>query len=57
MQAYRSRQFASTDEIFIRCGDMALAQGIVKEGDTVVITSGVPVGKTGSTNLIKAEVL
>jgi len=57
VQAYRSREFASTDEIFIRCGDMALAQGIVKEGDTVVITSGVPVGKTGSTNLIKAEVL
>ena len=57
VQAFRSREFTSTDEIFIRCGDTALAKGIVKEGDTVVITSGVPVGRTGSTNLIKAEVL
>ncbi len=57
VQAFRSREFSSTDEIFIRCGDVALAKGIVKEGDTVVITCGVPVGRSGSTNLIKAEVL
>ncbi len=57
VQAFRVREFSSTDEIFIRCGDVALAKGIVKEGETVVITAGVPVGRTGSTNLIKAEVL
>ncbi|MBR5489676.1 MAG: pyruvate kinase [Oscillospiraceae bacterium] len=57
VQAFKSREFTSTDEIFIRCGDVALAKGIVKEGDTVVITAGVPVGRTGTTNLIKAEVL
>ena len=57
VQAFKSREFTSTDEIFIRCGDVALAKGIVKEGETVVITAGVPVGRTGTTNLIKAEVL
>ena len=57
VQAFKVREFTTTDEIFIRCGDMALAKGIAKEGDTVVITAGVPVGRTGSTNLIKAEVL
>ena len=57
VQAFRSREFTSTDEVFIRCGDVALAKGLVREGDTVVITCGVPVGKTGSTNLLKAEVL
>ncbi len=57
VQAFRSRDFSSTDEIFIRCGDVAVAKGIVREGDTVVITCGVPVGKSGNTNLIKAEVL
>lgn len=57
VQAYASRRFNSTDEIFLRCGDAALANGIVKSGDTVVITAGVPVGKSGSTNLIKAEVI
>lgn len=54
---FASKQFNSTDAVFLRCGDTALANGIVKEGDTVVITAGVPVGRTGSTNLIKAEVL
>ena len=57
VQPFRVREFASTDEIFIRCGDLALAKGLAKEGDTLVITAGVPVGRTGSTNLIKAEVL
>ena len=57
VQAFKVREFTSTDEIFIRCGDLALAKGIAREGDTVVITAGVPVGRTGSTNLIKAEVL
>ncbi len=57
VQAFGSRTFNSTDEIFIRCGDLALEKGIVKSGDTVVITAGVPVGRTGSTNLVKAEVL
>lgn len=57
VQPYTARSFNSTDEIFLRCGDTALARGIVKPGDTVVITAGVPVGKTGSTNLIKAEII
>ena len=29
----------------------------LKKGDTVVITAGVPLGKSGSTNLIKAQVI
>lgn len=57
VRSFLSEEFYSTDEIFIRCGDAALEKGLVKKGDTVVITCGVPVGRTGSTNLIKAEVL
>ena len=57
VQPFAAKTFNSTDEIFLRCGDVALAQGIVKPGDTVVITAGVPVGRTGSTNLIKAEII
>ncbi|WP_370648700.1 pyruvate kinase alpha/beta domain-containing protein [uncultured Oscillibacter sp.] len=30
---------------------------MVQPGDTVVITAGVPLGKSGSTNLIKAQVI
>ena len=29
----------------------------VKDGPTVVITAGVPLGKSGSTNLLKAQVI
>ena len=29
----------------------------MKPGDTVVITAGVPIGKSGSTNLIKAQIV
>ena len=37
-------------EISLKC---AREHGYVKDGDSVVITAGVPVGKPGSTNLIK----
>ena len=30
---------------------------LVQPGDTVVITAGVPIGKSGSTNLIKAQIV
>jgi pyruvate kinase len=29
--------------------------GLVKEGDLVVITAGVPLGRSGSTNLLKVD--
>lgn len=32
-------------------------RGYLNEGDVVVITSGVPIGKSGTTNMIKVEVL
>ena len=34
-----------------------LTEVLVKNGDTVVITAGVPLGRSGSTNLIKAQVI
>jgi pyruvate kinase len=45
----------STDELFSLCIKCARAEGIVESGQTVVITAGVPIGKSGSTNLIKAQ--
>ena len=47
----------STDRLFSLCIQSAKAEGLVQTGDTVVITAGVPIGKTGSTNLIKAQVV
>lgn len=44
----------NTDQLFAICGETALKEGAVAKGDTVVITAGVPIGKSGSTNLIRA---
>ena len=47
----------STDRLFSLCVECARKEGMVKPGDTVVITAGVPIGKSGSTNLIKAQIV
>ena len=47
----------STDRIFTLSAEVALKERLVQDGDTVVITAGVPFGKTGSTNLIKAQII
>ena len=35
----------------------AVATGLLKEGDIVVLTAGVPVGEAGRTNLLKVHVV
>jgi len=52
---YLSGSVDSTDRLFSLCVECARKEGLVKAGDTVVITAGVPIGKSGSTNLIKAQ--
>ena len=52
-----SGEVDSTDRMFSMAVDVARKEGIVKPGETVVITAGVPLGKSGTTNLIKAEVV
>lgn len=46
----------STDELFEHAVDAAMSNGIVKQGDLTVITTGVPLGVSGTTNLIKVHV-
>ncbi|MCD8145283.1 MAG: pyruvate kinase [Oscillospiraceae bacterium] len=47
----------STDRLFSLCAENAWKERLVENGDTVVITAGVPIGQSGSTNLIKAQVI
>ena len=49
----KGEQATSTDEMFEYALQGGQKSGIVKEGDLVVITAGVPLGKSGSTNLVK----
>jgi pyruvate kinase len=45
----------NTDEMFQIAVDSAVESGKVQLGDLVVITAGVPVGRSGTTNLIKVH--
>ena len=50
-------KMSSTDRMIDVAMKSALRTGIVKKGQTVVITAGVPMNRQGTTNLIKAEVV
>jgi pyruvate kinase len=52
-----SRKMTNTDEMIRHVFAKALESGIVKRGQRVVITAGIPMGVPGTTNLIKAETL
>lgn len=45
----------STDELFEHAVDAAKKYGYVEQGDRVVITAGVPLGISGTTNLMKVD--
>lgn len=46
----------TADELFEHAVDRAMEQGIVKQGDLTVITAGVPLGISGTTNIVKVHV-
>ncbi|WP_027410180.1 pyruvate kinase [Anoxybacteroides tepidamans] len=50
-------QVNSTDEMLDIAVEAAVKSKIVKHGDLVVITAGIPIGETGSTNLMKVHVI
>ena len=54
---YLTGSVDSTDRLFSLCTECAWKERLVEEGDTVVVTAGVPIGQSGSTNLIKAQII
>jgi pyruvate kinase len=48
---------SSTDEMLDSAVEDSLNSGLVKHGDLVVITAGVPVGEAGTTNMMKIHVV
>lgn len=48
---------SSTDEMLESTVETAVESGTIKQGDLVVITAGVPVGETGTTNIMKVHVI
>jgi len=47
----------STDEMFDMGVQKALKSGLVKHGDLTVITAGVPIGVSGTTNILKVQLV
>jgi pyruvate kinase len=45
--------FVDTDQMFCSARSLALDKMMVRSGDSLVITAGVPVGMSGTTNLLK----
>ena len=54
---FLSGEVDSTDRMFSLAVDVARKEGAIKPGDTVVLTAGVPLGQSGTTNLIKAQIV
>ena len=54
---YLCGEVDSTDRMFSLAVDVVRKERAVQPGETVVITAGVPLGKSGTTNLIKAQVV
>ncbi len=46
-----------TDDMFQRANDIAKELKVAKPGETIIITSGVPVNNMGKTNLIKVHIV
>lgn len=47
----------NTDELFDHVVNVAREHGLVKNGDLTVITAGVPLGLSGTTNLLKVQLV
>ncbi len=50
-----AEEFNSVDILFYFAKQTAIRSGLVKKGDTIVITGGTPNGKSGNSNLISVE--
>lgn len=53
----QGKKTSSTDEMLDVAIERGLASGVCKHGDRVLITAGVPVGESGTTNLLKVHII
>jgi pyruvate kinase len=45
----------TVDEMFSTATNVTKELGLAKTGDLIVITSGIPLGQAGNTNMLKVE--
>jgi pyruvate kinase len=52
---FQTAALSSVEELFATGARLCKELGLAKPGDLIVITGGIPIGVTGSTNLLKVE--
>jgi len=57
LQAIVSIKLTSTDELMIDAVEKSLSSGYIKKQDVVIIAAGIPVGQSGTTNMMKIQVV
>ena len=55
VRAFQVPEPSRIADLFARGARIARETGLAQDGDLVVITGGVPIGVSGSTNLLKVE--
>lgn len=57
VSAELSDEKTSTDELFRTAVEKAVKMKMAQKGDVVVISAGIPVGISGTTNIVKAQII
>lgn len=52
-----TKEMKNTDELFEHAVNSAVKKGLLHDGDLIVITAGVPLGVSGTTNLLKVQIV
>ncbi|MFE5583972.1 pyruvate kinase [Kitasatospora sp. NPDC056531] len=55
VESYVTEQVATTDAMVAQVDRELLKMGALREGDTVIVTAGVPVGIPGTTNMVQVH--
>ncbi len=57
VQPYVAEKPDTTDDMFNKAAQFVVAKEFAEEGDLILITAGVPVGESGTTNLMKIQMI
>ena len=57
VQPFQTARSSSLDELFATGARIARNLGVAKPGDLIVITGGIPIGVSGTTNVLKVEMV
>jgi pyruvate kinase len=57
VHAVHTEDIASFSEMVDKATAIALSDGLAKDGQSIVVTAGVPFGRSGTTNVLRIAVI